>query len=33
LDISPLQAFWEILRNGFIQAFSARYEQAPASKD
>lgn len=32
-DISPLQAFWEILRNGFVQAFSARYEQAPPTKD
>jgi hypothetical protein len=32
-NISPLQAFWEILHNGFVQAFSARYEQAPPSKD
>lgn len=32
-DISPLQAFWEILHNGFVQAFNARYEQAPPSKD
>lgn len=32
-DISPLQAFWQILRNGFVQAFSARYEQAPPSED
>ena len=28
-DISALQAFWEILHNGFVQAFNARYEQAP----
>jgi hypothetical protein len=28
-DINALQAFWQILRNGFVQAFSARYEQAP----
>lgn len=28
-DISALEAFWEILRNGFVQAFNARYEQAP----
>lgn len=32
-DISPLQAFWQILRNGFVQAFNARYEQAPPSED
>jgi hypothetical protein len=28
-DISALEAFWEILRNGFVQAFNARYEQPP----
>lgn len=28
-DISALQAFWEILHNGFVQAFNARYEQSP----
>ena len=28
-DINGLQAFWEILHNGFIQAFNARYEQTP----
>ncbi|MDE1168893.1 MAG: DUF748 domain-containing protein [Pseudomonas sp.] len=28
-NISGLQAFWQILRNGFVQAFNARYEQAP----
>ena len=28
-DISALEAFWEILRNGFVQAFNAKYEQAP----
>jgi hypothetical protein len=26
-DISAFQAFLQILRNGFIQAFNARYEQ------
>ncbi|MDB6049684.1 MAG: hypothetical protein JWR17_2430 [Pseudomonas sp.] len=25
-DISAFQAFWQILRNGFVQAFSARYD-------
>ena len=25
-DISPLQAFFNILRNAFVQAFSARYD-------
>ncbi|MBV1808912.1 DUF748 domain-containing protein [Pseudomonas viridiflava] len=29
-DISGLQAFWQILRNAFVQAFNARYE---SSKD
>ncbi|WP_213876776.1 DUF748 domain-containing protein [Pseudomonas sp. dw_358] len=28
-DISALQAFWEILHNGFVQAFNAHYEQTP----
>jgi hypothetical protein len=28
-DISPLQAFWQILRNGFVRAFNTHYEQAP----
>jgi len=28
-DISALEAFWEILRNGFVQAFNAKYEQSP----
>jgi len=28
-NISGLQAFWEILSNGFVQAFNAHYEQAP----
>lgn len=28
-DVSPLQAFFGILRNGFIEAFSAGFEQAP----
>lgn len=32
-DISPLQAFWQILRNGFVQAFNARYEQAPPKQE
>jgi hypothetical protein len=32
-DISALEAFWEILRNGFVQAFNARYEQAPPTAD
>ncbi|WP_407315520.1 DUF748 domain-containing protein [Pseudomonas sp. nanlin1] len=32
-NISGLQAFWQILRNGFVQAFNARYEQpAPQAK-
>ncbi|MNP57883.1 hypothetical protein D3C76_1527500 [compost metagenome] len=26
-DISAFEAFLQILRNGFIQAFNARYEQ------
>lgn len=32
-DISAFQAFIGILRNGFIQAFSARYENAPPGSD
>ena len=28
-DVSPWQAFIAILRNGFVQAFNARYEDAP----
>lgn len=28
-DVSPFQAFVAILRNGFVQAFNARYENAP----
>ncbi|UVJ46696.1 hypothetical protein NVV94_06700 [Pseudomonas sp. LS1212] len=32
-DISGLQAFFQILRNGFIQAFNARYEQPPPKAD
>ena len=28
-DVSPFQAFIAILRNGFVQAFNARYENAP----
>ena len=28
-DVSPFQAFLAILRNGFVQAFNARYENAP----
>ena len=28
-DVSPFQAFLAILRNGFVQAFNARYEKAP----
>jgi hypothetical protein len=30
-DVSALEAFWEILKNGFVQAFNAKYEQAPPS--
>lgn len=30
-DISAFQAFWQILRNGFIQAFNANYEQSKPS--
>ncbi|NMY67618.1 DUF748 domain-containing protein [Pseudomonas sp. WS 5414] len=32
-DISAFQAFLQILRNGFIQAFNARYEQPKPSTD
>ena len=32
-DISAFQAFLQILRNGFIQAFNARYEQPKPSAD
>jgi hypothetical protein len=32
-DISAFEAFLQILRNGFVQAFNARYEQPPPSKD
>ncbi|NVZ30245.1 DUF748 domain-containing protein [Pseudomonas gingeri] len=32
-DISAFQAFLQILRNGFIQAFNARYEQPKPSSD
>jgi len=32
-DISAFQAFWQILRNGFVQAFNARYEQPKPSAD
>ncbi|MEH6497894.1 MAG: DUF748 domain-containing protein [Pseudoalteromonas distincta] len=28
-DVSPLQAFFGILRNGFIEAFNAGFEEAP----
>ncbi|MDD0844217.1 DUF748 domain-containing protein [Pseudomonas sp. Gutcm_11s] len=30
-DVSPFQAFLAILRNGFVQAFNARYENSPPS--
>ncbi len=30
-DVSPIQAFIAILRNGFVQAFNARYENSPPS--
>ncbi|WP_252273929.1 DUF748 domain-containing protein [Pseudomonas subflava] len=30
-DVSPFQAFLAILRNGFVQAFNARYENTPPS--
>jgi len=32
-DISAFEAFLQILRNGFIQAFNARYEQPPPKAD
>lgn len=32
-DISAFEAFLQILRNGFIQAFNARYEQPPPKSD
>lgn len=32
-DISAFEAFLQILRNGFIQAFNARYEQPPPDSD
>jgi len=32
-DISAFEAFLQILRNGFIQAFNARYEQPPPQAD
>ncbi|MNP63249.1 hypothetical protein D3C76_1586260 [compost metagenome] len=32
-DISAFEAFLQILRNGFIQAFNARYEKAPPDSD
>jgi len=32
-DISAFQAFLQILRNGFVQAFNARYEQPKPSTD
>jgi len=32
-DISAFEAFLQILRNGFVQAFNARYEQPPPSTD
>lgn len=32
-DISAFEAFLQILRNGFVQAFNARYEQAPPQSD
>lgn len=31
-NISAFEAFLQILRNGFVQAFSARYEQPPPDK-
>ncbi|MNJ73402.1 hypothetical protein D3C77_701900 [compost metagenome] len=32
-DISAFEAFLQILRNGFVQAFNARYEQGPPKAD
>lgn len=32
-DISAFEAFLQILRNGFVQAFNARYEQPPPKAD
>lgn len=32
-DISAFEAFLQILRNGFIQAFNARYEQSAPDSD
>ncbi len=32
-DISAFEAFLQILRNGFVEAFNARYEQPPPTTD
>ena len=32
-DVSAFEAFLQILRNGFIQAFNARYEQPRPDSD
>ncbi|MDR0278029.1 MAG: DUF748 domain-containing protein [Paucimonas sp.] len=32
-NINPFEAFLQILRNGFIQAFNARYERSPPKSD
>ncbi|MNH17248.1 hypothetical protein D3C79_769120 [compost metagenome] len=32
-DISAFEAFLQILRNGFVQAFNSRYEQPPPKAD
>ncbi|MNN91058.1 hypothetical protein D3C81_2091110 [compost metagenome] len=32
-DISAFEAFLQILRNGFVQAFNANYEQTPPKVD
>ena len=32
-DISAFEAFLQILRNGFVQAFNARYERSPPKSD
>ncbi|MGV8293955.1 DUF748 domain-containing protein, partial [Pseudomonas aeruginosa] len=32
-DVSALQAFIGILRNAFVEAFNARFERSPATRD
>ena len=32
-DVSAFQAFLGILRNAFVEAFNARFERSPATRD